>query len=76
MKIDRQLVAYNFSFVSSGVRVEKGTTVKEIFAPVIISDAGVINTFRKLLPPDVGEKSSEKYCEPFQETFIFHYPQF
>jgi all-trans-retinol 13,14-reductase len=36
-----------------GVRLEDG---KEIFAPVIISNAGVVNTINHLLPRDVAKK--------------------
>ena len=41
-----------------GVRVKKGHTVYEIMAPLVISDAGIYNTFEKLLPPKVVEKFS------------------
>eukprot|EP00095_Tigriopus_kingsejongensis_P004125 snap_masked-scaffold122_size333723-processed-gene-2.16 protein:Tk04125 transcript:snap_masked-scaffold122_size333723-processed-gene-2.16-mRNA-1 annotation:"predicted protein" len=40
-----------------GVRVEKGGEIYQIEAPVIISAAGVVNTFRKLLPKAVAETS-------------------
>ncbi len=36
-----------------GVRVRKGHTVYEILAPVVISDAGLYNTFETLLPKEV-----------------------
>jgi all-trans-retinol 13,14-reductase len=36
-----------------GVRLEDG---KELFAPVIISNAGVVNTINRLLPSDVAKK--------------------
>ena len=36
-----------------GVRLEDG---KELFAPVIISNAGVINTINRLLPSDVAKR--------------------
>jgi len=31
----------------------------DVFAPLVISDAGIINTFTTLLPPQVASKSSE-----------------
>ena len=39
-----------------GVRVLKGKQEYEIFAPLIVSDAGVINTFKTLLPKQVVTK--------------------
>ncbi|NXK90256.1 RETST reductase, partial [Formicarius rufipectus] len=35
-----------------GVSVQKGQDLVNIFAPVIISDAGIFNTYEKLLPPE------------------------
>ncbi|NXP24149.1 RETST reductase, partial [Scytalopus superciliaris] len=35
-----------------GVRVQKGQDLVDIFAPVVISDAGIFNTYEKLLPPE------------------------
>ncbi len=40
-----------------GVRVEKGTQSFEIRAPLIISNAGAYNTFQRLLPKQVADKS-------------------
>ena len=40
-----------------GIRVEKGTEQYEIKAPVVISNAGVYNTFQTLLPKEVSRKS-------------------
>ena len=43
----------------TGVIVEycKGKTkTQEINAPIVISDAGIINTYSKLLPPEIQEK--------------------
>jgi len=40
-----------------GVKVEKGTETYTIHAPVIISTAGVYNTFLTLLPESVASKS-------------------
>lgn len=34
-----------------GVAVKQGHTVYDVMAPVVISDAGVMNTIKKLLPP-------------------------
>ncbi|NXT80850.1 RETST reductase, partial [Zapornia atra] len=35
-----------------GVSVKKGQEVVNIFAPIIISDAGIFNTYERLLPPE------------------------
>ncbi|NXG02843.1 RETST reductase, partial [Sakesphorus luctuosus] len=35
-----------------GVSVQKGQDLVNIFAPIIISDAGIFNTYEKLLPPE------------------------
>uniref|UniRef100_A0A8C3LVG3 All-trans-retinol 13,14-reductase n=1 Tax=Chrysolophus pictus TaxID=9089 RepID=A0A8C3LVG3_CHRPC len=35
-----------------GVSVKKGQDVVNIFAPIIISDAGIFNTYERLLPPE------------------------
>jgi len=40
-----------------GVLVEKGKETTDIIAPQIISSAGVYNTFLKLLPKELAEKS-------------------
>jgi len=40
-----------------GVRVKKGTETHEIRAPIVVSDAGLYNTFWDLLPAEVAEKS-------------------
>merc|ERR1712055_873822 len=40
-----------------GVRVTKGSETQEIFAPMIISSAGLYNTFERLLPKEVANKS-------------------
>ena len=39
-----------------GVRVVKGDKEFEIYAPTIISDAGIVNTYKKLLAPEVTKK--------------------
>lgn len=41
-----------------GVRVDRSGGAVDVFAPLIISDAGAVNTFVKLLPPHVAKKSS------------------
>jgi all-trans-retinol 13,14-reductase len=43
----------------TGVRVRKGTTdlTYDIKAPIIISSAGLHNTFKRLLPQEVANKS-------------------
>jgi all-trans-retinol 13,14-reductase len=41
-----------------GVRVARSSGPVDLFAPLIISDAGVVNTFTKLLAPEVAKKSS------------------
>ncbi len=40
-----------------GVKIEKGSETYEVQAPIIISTAGVYNTFLKLLPQNVAQKS-------------------
>ena len=40
-----------------GVKVTKGTESMEILAPMVISSAGLYNTFQKLLPKQLAEKS-------------------
>jgi len=40
-----------------GVRVKKGTETTDIFAPMVISSAGVYNTFQSLLPKEISAKS-------------------
>ncbi|NXF12356.1 RETST reductase, partial [Smithornis capensis] len=35
-----------------GVSVKKGKDLVNIFAPMVISDAGIFNTYEKLLPPE------------------------
>ena len=56
------IVAYFHPFQHNGekamgVKIEKGTETYEVQAPIIISTAGVYNTFLKLLPQDVAQKS-------------------
>ncbi|XP_041350179.1 all-trans-retinol 13,14-reductase-like isoform X2 [Gigantopelta aegis] len=40
-----------------GVRVHKSSGDVDVFAKMVISDAGIINTFTKLLPKEISEKS-------------------
>ena len=44
-------------FVISGVRVHKSSGDVDVFAKMVISDAGAINTFTKLLPKQISVKS-------------------
>ena len=50
------------------VGVKVGKMDQEIRAKIIISDAGVVNTFKTLLPPEVAEASCTckkiKLCSP------------
>merc|ERR1712126_706616 len=52
-------IAYNIIPVieEGGGKVKKGKEVTTIQAPLVISDAGVYNTFEKLLPLDVASSS-------------------
>ena len=47
--------------------MSKGNEEYDLSAPCIISAAGVINTFKKLLPPEIASKSS---MLP-QKTFLY-----
>ena len=40
-----------------GIEVKKGSETYNLHAPIIISDAGLYNTFQKLLPPQIATKS-------------------
>ncbi len=40
--------------------MQKGQESFELTAPCVISSAGVINTFKKLLPREVAEKTGKK----------------
>jgi all-trans-retinol 13,14-reductase len=42
---------------AAGVRVNRSSGPVDIVAPLVISDAGVINTFTKLLPQEVAKRS-------------------
>lgn len=47
----------------SGVRMQDGT---DIFAPVVVSNAGVFNTFEKLLPAETSQKFG--YTQKLQQV--------
>uniref|UniRef100_A0A8C2XHN1 Si:ch1073-13h15.3 n=1 Tax=Cyclopterus lumpus TaxID=8103 RepID=A0A8C2XHN1_CYCLU len=42
-----------------GVKVRKGQEEVEVYAPVVVSNCGIFNTFQKLLPPEIHLKSGE-----------------
>lgn len=42
-----------------GVKVQKGDSRVEIYAENIVTDAGVSNTFLRMLPKEVATKSSK-----------------
>ncbi|RXG71505.1 putative all-trans-retinol 13,14-reductase [Armadillidium vulgare] len=46
--------------VVNGVTVRHGKNETDVLAPLIISDAGVFNTFLKLLPPSISSQSRFK----------------
>ncbi len=68
-KVTREKANFSvwFSANFSGVLAEKGGIEYEVKAPVIISNAGLINTFTELLPREVANKSS---MLPFQCLFF------
>lgn len=43
--------------VANGVRLSRGSGDLDIHAPIIISGAGIMNTYKKLLPEEVARKS-------------------
>lgn len=43
----------------TGVRVERTSGDVDILASMVISDAGVINTYNSLLPKEIAVKSSK-----------------
>lgn len=49
----------------AGVRVARSSGSVDVFAPVVISDAGAINTFKTLVPKPIAEKSSENASDVF-----------
>lgn len=44
------------SYMLPGVTVQKGQTEVEVLAPVVISNAGIFNTFQKFLPKEIQDK--------------------
>ena len=50
-------ILVNQSGKACGVTVRKGETTHELFANNIISNAGLDNTFKKLLPVETAKKS-------------------
>ncbi|KAG8446789.1 hypothetical protein GDO86_014305 [Hymenochirus boettgeri] len=46
---------------ATGVAVQKSGQEVCIYAPVIISDAGIFNTYERLLPPEIKEKPEVLY---------------
>lgn len=56
VKANVQEILYNGKKVH-GVLVKKGTEMYKIEAPLVISSAGIYNTFQKLLSPSVSEMS-------------------
>lgn len=45
--------------VFQGVTVARGQEEVQVFAPVIISDAGIFNTFQNFLPPYIQNKPGD-----------------
>jgi len=56
VKADVEEILHNGEKVT-GVMVKKGSETYKIEAPMVISSAGLYNTFQKLLPPTIAEKS-------------------
>lgn len=46
----------------SGVTVLKGQEEIEVHAPVVISNAGIFNTFQKFLPQHIQDKPGNTVC--------------
>ena len=57
----------------AGVRVKKTSGDIDVHAPIVISNAGIANTFGKLLPkevtPNKGERLGKKYYNLELELF-------
>uniref|UniRef100_A0A8C7TT71 Amine oxidase domain-containing protein n=1 Tax=Oncorhynchus mykiss TaxID=8022 RepID=A0A8C7TT71_ONCMY len=51
-----QTVLLNEEGSAYGVTVRKGQEEVEVLAPVVISNAGIFNTFEKFLPPEIQAK--------------------
>lgn len=50
-----------------GVKVQKGDSQEEIYAENIVTDAGVSNTFLRMLPKEVATKSSKYSADTITE---------
>uniref|UniRef100_W5N617 Amine oxidase domain-containing protein n=1 Tax=Lepisosteus oculatus TaxID=7918 RepID=W5N617_LEPOC len=51
-----QRILVNQEGAAYGVTVKKGQEEVKVLAPVVISDAGMFNTFEKFLPPEIQAK--------------------
>ncbi|XP_003964437.1 all-trans-retinol 13,14-reductase-like [Takifugu rubripes] len=51
-----QRILLNQHGKACGVTVQKGQTEVEVLAPVVISNAGIFNTFQKFLPKEIQDK--------------------
>lgn len=54
----------------TGVTVLKGQEEIEVRAPVVISNAGIFNTFQKFLPKQVQDKPGEMMLRQQRATII------
>ena len=45
--------------IFAGVRVGKSSGATDVYAPLVISDAGVVNTFTSLVPQEHAKKSGQ-----------------
>lgn len=45
----------------TGVSVLKGQDEVHVHAPVVVSNAGIFNTYQKLLPKELQAKPGEEY---------------
>lgn len=50
-----------------GVKVQKGDSQEEIYAENIVTDAGVSNTFLRMLPKEVATKSNKYSADTITE---------
>ncbi|KAJ1136333.1 hypothetical protein NDU88_002750 [Pleurodeles waltl] len=49
-------ILLNKEGAAEGVAVKKGNEEINVFAPVVISNAGIFNTYERLLPPEISAK--------------------
>lgn len=57
MQINRPvLYLIHYLFFLSGVQVTKGGENYKVFAPIVVSAAGIINTYQKMIPPPVARR--------------------